>query len=932
MTYPGASQYPGASTFPSGGRYVVEPFTGALELPWTTVRGAVPLSVHMGTGVINSATNGNARCDVDLGSDDVYAEITVAADDATTDRSTFVMTRCQPSYGSLTTYTYYALYTNRFVSGGTWSLVKYVNGVPTGVSGAGPTPITLPSTPYQLRLESQGNTHRCYIAGSLVGTFVDADIPTGRYAGVGFFNGALAARLDLFQAGQLVAAPTPQAGTDSYSLVVEDAALATSEALAGTDSATLTDSATVAVFADGLDTGAGPDDGSLLAAVDGTDASAFADDAVAAEAPILGSARFSAAGNVLYDDIVTGGTYTVTFWGRLAVDRNDFSTFTATLNPNFSAYDVLQTAADGTTLTFNSSGGVVNGPALAVGTWYKIALVKNGTTATLYVGTGAGSLTTYSGAASNTGGSRFLIGAVDAAGGEFLNGNVAAFKKWDAALTASEVAAELAQYNAARVTSLRRVHAFKGDALDSSGNGNQLTSGGAAVAYETGPGIPDVANTTTEQTGSDTVAATEVASVVVFVDDVDTTSVGDLGVLNAAHADTDAVAGTDTAAPAAASLAGVDTVAGLDGDGTLALDGLDVVELVELGEPAAVLGDGDAWALADADGALSTADQLSGTDTWTATDGGDLTAAVVDTDPATEATGESLAAAAADVDTVTGLDVAALDTADQYIGTDALTLTDAGALAAALVDTETGAQGDSTSTAVALADTDAVTSGDAEELSTANQAAGSDTFSAVELADVEVTVSDVDTVAAVDSSDLLAAAVPVAGVDTVTGTDAGAVSAAAAGVDTGGYGETAEPAAALSGLDAVAGGELEALDVAAAGTEAGTLSGETGGVVIGTELFSVSDVAALAESAALVVLLDVLDDTAVEELADLAAAAAGSDGSALVDTGAVFDQATAAKLPLRAAGAPTLDRSVTAGTVTADRPVRAGRPVRDSPW
>lgn len=509
-----------------------------------------------------------------------------------------------------------------------------------------------------------------------------------------------------------------------------------------------------------------------------------------------------------------------------------------------------------------------------------------------------------------------------------------------------------------------------------------------------------------EHVGSDTITLTEAAAVAVFADDVDTTSVTDVGALLAAYADADAVAGTDTGAPPTALLDGTDTVTGGEADGALALDGLDVVAVAELAELAAVAADADATAFSDPDGSLSTAEQFAGTDTWTATDGGELAVVVadtdpgtlaeaeslavvgvdvvalaelaepsaalldldagafgdpegdlataeqfagtdtwtvtdagelatasVDTDPAAHAEGEALGVTVVDVDTTSVSDVAVLDTADQVAGTDVLTLTDAGSLAAAVLDSETGAQGDTTSTSVTHADTDAVTSSDVEELSTANQVAGIDAVTATELAAVEVAAADVDTTAVADSSDLLASAVPLAGTDTVTGTDTGAVSVAAAGVDTGGYGETADSAAALSALDDSTVGELEALDVTTAGTESGTLAGETGGVVIGTELFSVADVATLADVASLAVLLDALDDTTTDALDELAAAAAGEDGSELAgETGVRFDLSNAAKLPLRASGAPTRERAVTGGTVTVERPVRAGRPVRDSPW
>lgn len=159
----------------------------------------------------------------------------------------------------------------------------------------------------------------------------------------------------------------------------------------------------------------------------------------------------------------------------------------------------LSTDADGTTLRLfdNASHGAgLGGFALTVGTWYKVAVVMNGSSATMYHAADGGTLTSSSAAnftpASPATG--LMVGRIQNAS-SWLNGRMAAFKMWQAALTANEVAAEFTQYAPIRTTNLLRYHSLTTapGTTNEGGTAGNLTAGSSATTTESGPSVPVIA-------------------------------------------------------------------------------------------------------------------------------------------------------------------------------------------------------------------------------------------------------------------------------------------------------------------------------------------------------------------------------------------------------------------------------------------------------
>lgn len=192
--------------------------------------------------------------------------------------------------------------------------------------------------------------------------------------------------------------------------------------------------------------------------------------------------------------IPSGNTFTVTFWAYLTVDQNNFVGLFRLQTTG--AEVLIDTDSDGTTLKVwddvsNAAG--FGAFAMSIGTWYQVGLVVNGAAATSYIGPGGGSLTTTS-VANFTPPNPPTNLAIGSDTGAFLNGRIAAFKLWSAALSATEVTAELAQFAPTRNVNLLRYHPFHvAETTDYSGNGNTLTAGSTATATEADPPIPEVA-------------------------------------------------------------------------------------------------------------------------------------------------------------------------------------------------------------------------------------------------------------------------------------------------------------------------------------------------------------------------------------------------------------------------------------------------------
>lgn len=205
--------------------------------------------------------------------------------------------------------------------------------------------------------------------------------------------------------------------------------------------------------------------------------------------------RFSAAGEgyIGQTGLPADDTYTVTFWGYVSADLNNYSTFISL--DSDSSYTEIATSTDGVSLrVYNWDSGIDPAFQLTVGTWYAMAYVQDGTNGTLYWGTDPASLSTHSSAITPHSITHFRIGHFKPnTSTEWLNGRMAAVKVWDAALTAPEIEAELQSYDPIVTANLLRVHKLQvPEPTDYSGNGNTLT-GGLGASTEDDPPITDTA-------------------------------------------------------------------------------------------------------------------------------------------------------------------------------------------------------------------------------------------------------------------------------------------------------------------------------------------------------------------------------------------------------------------------------------------------------
>ena len=208
------------------------------------------------------------------------------------------------------------------------------------------------------------------------------------------------------------------------------------------------------------------------------------------------SARFSANTNVLTATTGLPSTiHTVTCWAYLVASRT--STYYALCDlPATTGASAATWQYPGMNPTFGwvfaQSPSTETTPITgAVGAWYKIAYVHtSATSVTMYAATEAAALTSQTATVTSVTPAKLYVGG-DSYPGEFWGGRIGAFKMWNAALTLTEINAELAQFQPVRTLNLLRSHTFKTDILDTSGNNNQLTAGSAAVTFEADPPIPD---------------------------------------------------------------------------------------------------------------------------------------------------------------------------------------------------------------------------------------------------------------------------------------------------------------------------------------------------------------------------------------------------------------------------------------------------------
>ena len=193
------------------------------------------------------------------------------------------------------------------------------------------------------------------------------------------------------------------------------------------------------------------------------------------------------------------GPWTVCCWAKITTDRNTYSTIWSLDDGSTANWEYLQTQSDGVTINVDSQAGAsIVGPAMTVGAWYFFATVKPSTgvnASTLYYAVEtAATLSSATGTLGETTACSTLRIGESPWTSEWLNGCVAAFKLYTAALTAEEVAQERWFFTPQRTANLLAWHPFvSGGAVaeaqtDYSGNGNTLT-GGTSSTTEAGPSI-----------------------------------------------------------------------------------------------------------------------------------------------------------------------------------------------------------------------------------------------------------------------------------------------------------------------------------------------------------------------------------------------------------------------------------------------------------
>ncbi len=210
----------------------------------------------------------------------------------------------------------------------------------------------------------------------------------------------------------------------------------------------------------------------------------------------VGALRFDAHTDYLKLSTVpsSGGDFSVCCWAKLVVDRNDYScvwAFEDTIGGN---YIELVTDFNGETMAVFDNGGADAVTTMAAGTWYFFgAKVGAAGALTTYWGVeGAGSLTKQTGTVVSGGTfNQFWIGST--AYSEFLSGDIAQFRAWNAQLSDAEFDAEFKSPTLVRTSNVCgwwKLEANATRTTDASGNGNTLTESGSGSWTEvTGPTI-----------------------------------------------------------------------------------------------------------------------------------------------------------------------------------------------------------------------------------------------------------------------------------------------------------------------------------------------------------------------------------------------------------------------------------------------------------
>lgn len=195
--------------------------------------------------------------------------------------------------------------------------------------------------------------------------------------------------------------------------------------------------------------------------------------------------------------------FTATFWARLRVDRDDFSTMMRLHSSSGSTTRVtLATNSSGTVPAIFSpgnTGGVIGSDALVVDEWRMIAISVAGTGATdgaIYTRVIDGDTHVTTGAV--TGGAVpdgiTLFGRSVSDASEWFNGSLAHFRVWSAELTQEEIEAEWNSTTPVRTADLWAAWPLSEDLNDTSGNNRHLSAGVTPLTVEDDPPIQEAVN------------------------------------------------------------------------------------------------------------------------------------------------------------------------------------------------------------------------------------------------------------------------------------------------------------------------------------------------------------------------------------------------------------------------------------------------------
>lgn len=180
-------------------------------------------------------------------------------------------------------------------------------------------------------------------------------------------------------------------------------------------------------------------------------------------------------------------------WFKIGTDRNFYSGIFS-IEASSSTYLQFGLALDGTTLICNDLSQERSIQACSVGTWYFASFsIDSGGNVKMFVGTEGGTLTKYTTTLTNYTApiNEARIGGTSY--GEYLDGNIADFRLWDAVLTDAEVFAEFYSESPVRTTDLKGWWPLENTTakLDDYNGSNDLTNpGSGSFSYGAGPTIP----------------------------------------------------------------------------------------------------------------------------------------------------------------------------------------------------------------------------------------------------------------------------------------------------------------------------------------------------------------------------------------------------------------------------------------------------------